>query len=433
MTTAPRRTDVTLVVPVYSALDETIACIQSILDSDGGDCPIIINDDGSPVYVGDRLREHFAHAANVDVRTSFRNRGYTANVQFGVEASRTIYVAIINSDTLFPARWLDKLAGTLDANPLLAAVGPLSNAASYQSIPLLKDRRDDFSSNPDFGLTATDRATVNAFLEAFFPGLVEDIPILNGFCTVYRTRAILDAGGFDPVSFPTGYGEENDVCMRLLASGARLGVRLDCFVHHLKSRSFGSDKKKEYSRNGREAIARLYGETFVPAFAEVMERSGVLSGIRFTTQAALGDADQTRLKSGAAERSACAKGTGDAASVITLTGPCNTTIFPDRHLVGPFSASPGHEDNIALTIGSGYLRICLPEGKSIAFTHEAPLQTALGCLAVWSHFSPVVVNQIPVSSREPAISQAMEALAFRYLYLTEDVTPGLARPAFAVA
>ena len=172
---------------------------------------------------------------------------------------KTPFVGVINSDTLFPESWLKKLLAQLLANPTLAAAGPLSNAASYQSIPDLIGELGEFSSNPDFGARQDQREHISAFLEMCFGGLAVDVPILNGFCTLFRREMLLRAGAFNPQAFPTGYGEENDVCMRLLASGHRLGVAIDTFVYHSKSKSFGAEKKREYSRAGRDALEKLYG------------------------------------------------------------------------------------------------------------------------------------------------------------------------------
>src|SRR3546814_12117303 len=46
-----------------------------------------------------------------------------------------------------------------------------------------------------------------------------EVPTGNGFC-LYIKRDLIDAIGlFDEASFPEGYGEENDFCMRALAPG----------------------------------------------------------------------------------------------------------------------------------------------------------------------------------------------------------------------
>ena len=407
---------VTIVISVYNAIEETISCINSILQSDGSECRIVVNDDGSPVYVGQRLRAEFSGVSNVEISTSFRNRGYTATIQYGIDFCETRYVAIVNSDTLFPRKWLGKLVATLDDNRALAAVGPLSNAASYQSIPLLMNTGGDFSSNDNFGLGEYDREVVNEFLHAFFPKRISDTPILNGFCTLFRTRALLEIGGFDVANFPTGYGEENDVCMRLLAAGHRLGIQLDCFVHHLKSRSFGNEKKKEYSRNGRKALARIYGEDFVPEYAKIMDENNVLASVRFAVQSAYGSELKTDLSSSPfpvdEEKELKALG-----SPIVIDGPVTAIIWPDRHIVDTLDSDTAE---IAFSVGSGYLLVHVPEGKSITLSSRSPIPTALAFLSVLSHFETVRVRQMHSGAKTSILEHCRDKLGFRLLFVDED-------------
>ena len=413
-----QRTDVTIVIPVFGAVEETISCIDTILASDGAKAQIIVNDDGSAAYVGDLLRRRFANVPNVLVRTSFRNRGYTANVQYGVEAATTQYVAVVNSDTLFPRRWLNKLAETLDRNPALAAVGPLSNAASYQSIPDLTNASGEFSSNADFGKGADSREAINRFLEAAFTDRTEDIPILNGFCTLFRANCLRKVGGFDPASFPTGYGEENDVCMRLMADGYRLAVRLDCFVHHLKSRSFGDEKKREYSRNGRDTLNRLYGEGFVPRFAAVMAENTVLNALRFTIAAAFRSAENLdEMVAGYFDRS---DEEIDPPFLLRAAGPCKLVLWQDCYSFERETDPNRFGPTAELTVGSQYLHLVLPEGRSSAISALSPLKSAMGVLAVQSATKPFVVRQIASPRRNVDILDALERLECRFLYYSED-------------
>jgi GT2 family glycosyltransferase len=406
---------VTIVVPVFNALDETVACLSSLLQSDARECRIIVNDDGSPLHVAQRLRDVFAANPNVEIHSNFRNRGYTANIQYGVDAATTQFVAIVNSDTVFPASWLGKLVAQLQANPVAAAVGPLSNAASYQSIPELKNSLGEFSSNPGFGEGPEQLWDINCFLETLFRGRMVDAPILNGFCTLFRREAVLRAGGFNPAAFPTGYGEENDLCMRLLAMGLRLGVALDTFVYHGKSKSFGTDKKKEYSRLGREALERLYGVGFVPDFAAVLDRNAVLSGIRYVVTSSFRDAGPLHLLSLEPGDVMPAGPGGASIPVITLTGPAAATVWPDRVETRAAGDAPG----MVLEIGSASLDVSVPEGSALNFCGNCPIESLLGVCAVQSHFEDLAVVTHPASHRSEAIVTALATLDFHYAYVRE--------------
>ena len=49
-------------------------------------------------------------------------------------------IVLLNSDTIVTEHWLTKLYDALfNGDPKIQIVGPLSNAASFQSLPNLKD------------------------------------------------------------------------------------------------------------------------------------------------------------------------------------------------------------------------------------------------------------------------------------------------------
>jgi hypothetical protein len=57
-----------------------------------------------------------------------------------------------------------------------------------------------------------------------------------------RRAAVEAVGVFDADAFPRGYGEENDLCMRMLKAGWINLVSPWSFVYHVRSASFGSGK-----------------------------------------------------------------------------------------------------------------------------------------------------------------------------------------------
>ncbi|RID89648.1 glycosyltransferase [Gemmobacter lutimaris] len=403
--------EVTIVIPVYNALEETIMCVQSLLESDAANSRIILNDDGSRAGNCAKLIKMFHDFENVEVRSNFQNRGYTANVQFGVDAADTKYVAVINSDTLFPAVWLAPIVSLLERSPYLAAVGPMSNAASYQNIPELKAPSGDFSKNEDFGREQIDREAINAFLQVMFSGIVIDAPILNGFCTVFRQRALKQIGGFSVQDFPTGYGEENDVCMRLMAAGYRLGITPQVFVHHLKSKSFGDVLKKDYSRNGRITLERLYGANFVPSFADVLERNGLLQNVRTLVSGAISTPRSHKVTE-LREAQWMPLNKSMDPQILRVKGPMTALIWEDLvetvAIQGP--------DMVQLSYGEHHLRVDLPDGAEVCICTSDPLTSAFCHIANQSFFDGVRLIENIELSPASTLSPLADKLRFGNLF-----------------
>ncbi len=402
---------VTIVIPVYNALEETIMCVESLLESDAAHSRIILNDDGSQAGNYAKLATTFQTFENVEVRSNFQNRGYTANVQLGVDAADTKYVAVLNSDTLFPAVWLTPIISLLESSPYLAAVGPMSNAASYQNLPDLKVPNGEFSKNEDYGRQRADREAINSFLKVVFSDIVVDSPILNGFCTVFRHRALTQIGGFSAENFPTGYGEENDVCMRLMAAGYRLGIAPQIFVHHLKSKSFGDSLKKDYSRNGRMTLERLYGESFVPSFADVLEKNGLLKNVRSLVSRVMSSpASHSVVELREAQWIPIRKSVRP--EILRVKGPMAALIWED--LVETVTI-PG-ADMIELSYGEHHLRVDVPEGAELCICTRDPLFSAFCYVANRSFFEGVrLMDNMELSSASTLLPLA-KVLRFGSLF-----------------
>ena len=80
------------------------------------------------------------------------------------------------------------------------------------------------------------------------------IPAINGFCFAIKRSVIETIGYFDEESFPQGYGEETDYCIRAEDSGYGCVVADDVYVFHSKSKSFGHSKRFKLSKEGWDTL-----------------------------------------------------------------------------------------------------------------------------------------------------------------------------------
>lgn len=383
-TTAKQLTldDLSIVIPVYNAVEETLDCIASLLKSDAGQCQIWLMDDASEWSVQERIRAAIKGHENVHLVSHFRNRGYTGNIAMGVKQTTTDYVCILNSDTLLPAVWATPMVEKMRTNAHLAGIGPLSNAASYQSVPLIVDPViGDFSENDGFGFDQEERAEISGLVALLGQNTCIDVPILNGFCTIFRRHALDVIGGFDVAGYPQGYGEENDLCIRLKAEGYRLCVFSGVFVHHQKSKSFGSARKKTLSALGTKTLASKFGPELIPNLSDQLKASVPLSMIRYSIGIAL-NAAKGRVeapKNMTATSHKLTVGT-DSLSCIVLGGGGTYTITPTSIT----SSEASNKDAILLSTTKDGIEINLPEGTDLTVFGAAPIATALTALSMLS-------------------------------------------------
>lgn len=391
-----------IVVPVYNAIEESIECLESILASDAAGAEIIVLDDGSDAADADLLNQRFSGDPSVKILRHFRNRGYTRNVQYGVEVATSPFVCVLNSDVMVPNRWLDRLLSALTENSRMAAVGPLSNAASWQSVPRVHDEYGVFTENGGLGLSTNERNSLNSTLEYFFGDQLEVVPLLNGFCTIFRRSALLEVGGFDTAAFPNGYGEENDLCARLGAHSYQLAVCPSVFVHHRKSRSFGVERKTSLSNLGARALANRYGPDFMNALARVCQDSKVLGLARELTSQ-----HQEIFLAHTAEPEY-------PTSLGQFSGP--SCIEVSRSGISELSPSDEMLDGLELSqIDAGTFQIKIPPGYALDYLHGAPAETILISLAIQSQMRGISIV--------PSDFSALLSIPFRLMQLSSGTPP----------
>lgn len=294
------RLRVDIIVPVCNALTDVKACLASLSETPA-DCPVrvLVINDGSDAETTAWLREACAtlgtDSTTFELIEHPENRGYTRAVNTGLKTSDAPFVVTLNSDTIVTKNWLEGLIRCMRSDPGIGIVGPLSNAASWQNVPDLYGLDGKFAINalPE-GLTPNDMADiVRHASRRIYPRST----FVNGFCFMIR-RAVIDAVGYlDEVAFPTGYGEENDFCMRAQDAGFELAYADDTYVFHAKSKSFGSVRREALARAGGDAIKAKHGEEKFGGLLARVARTDQMDEVRRRIRTVLNDS-----RAGTAER-----------------------------------------------------------------------------------------------------------------------------------
>lgn len=249
---------VEVVVCVYDAIEETLDCLRSLAAATTVPHTVLIVDDGSGPETAERLEAFVSDKPWMRIVTNTPNMGYTRAADRGIRSSRADWVVLLNSDTIVSAGWLEGLLDCALSDPKIAFAGPVSNAATYQSVPELYDTGGKWAVNvlPEGWTAATMAELVGRVATKTFPR----VPLLNGFCTLIKRSVFLEVGGLDGQAFPVGYGEENDLCLRVANAGYELAVADHVYVYHSKSASFGTKRREELSKQGNRSLKAKHPE-----------------------------------------------------------------------------------------------------------------------------------------------------------------------------
>ena len=278
-----RTEPVDIIVCVHNALADVQNCLTAVLRSTLPPYRLIIVDDGSGPETRDYLRDFAADFGAVLMRNE-QALGYTRAANRGLRASDAPWVVLLNSDTIVTEPWLDAMWAHGWRDPGIGIIGPLSNAASWQSVPQVR-QADDWVVNdlPD-GFTPQDMADLAAGVSI---GACT-MPFLNGFCYMIRHAVIEQIGYFDEENFGAGYGEENDYSIRAREAGFRLLVATNAYVFHAHSKSYSSERRRELAKNADRALtAKHNGDRHIYPQVHYCKSSLMFASMRARVQAAL--------------------------------------------------------------------------------------------------------------------------------------------------
>ena len=291
MTGAVLPPTVDIIITMKTHLSIVQPCVESILrnapDSAVLQQRIIFVDDGSPIDTVSYENNMCSLMPSVFkcLSTPGNARGYTRAVVKGINFGTTLtplskVIVLLNSDTITTEHWLDRLYEGLmfNKNHKVKIVGPLSNAASYQSIPYQRTYNSkDWATNPlPVGLHA-DQVAIQV---ASIGNSDIRLDIMNGFCFMFRRDLIHEIGNFDTKHFAAGYGEEVDFSMRAFRAGFQGRIVSSAYVYHRKTASFQSSEKAALKTAAKGHLNQKYGRHAFNDFAAANVNQSQLALVR---------------------------------------------------------------------------------------------------------------------------------------------------------
>jgi glycosyltransferase involved in cell wall biosynthesis/GT2 family glycosyltransferase len=233
---------VDIIVPIHNAYQEATRAVASILaNTDLGLHRLILIDDGS---TDQRVKTYLKSIEdqradrNIFVITHDRPLGFVKSCNEAMRLGEND-VLLLNSDTVVPPWWLDKLQACAYSDAEIGTVTPLSNNAAIVTVPGWNPECPETDIEPRV-------AGINAVLEKKrFP--YYELPTGVGFCFYVKREVLAKYGLFDD-AFGLGYGEENDFCLRIRADYKSV-VDTHTFVYHKESASFQGQTSAEKERN----------------------------------------------------------------------------------------------------------------------------------------------------------------------------------------
>ncbi len=227
--------DVSIIVPTYGRLFDTLRCLTSIMVHSGGEVAyeVIVADDRPEAPIAPRLRE----VPGLRVEQNPRNLGFlrSCNRAAGLAAGR--YLLFLNNDATVHPGWLAPLVQLADRDPRVGIVGcKLLNADGtvQEAGGIIHGNgwghpygRGDDPDKPEYSF-------------------VREVDVVIGACFLVRTAAWEEAGGFDERYAPAYY-EEFDLAFTLRDRGWQVLYQPASRVTHFDASSYGQEERDRQS------------------------------------------------------------------------------------------------------------------------------------------------------------------------------------------
>ncbi len=281
--------DLSVIIVNYNTRALLQDCLQSLMNTEGRNCEIIVVDNASADGSAEMVASNFPGAV---LLRNQQNAGFSAANNQGMKRARGKYLLLLNSDTVVRAGALGVMVDFLRSNPAAGAVtckllntdGTIQASISNRPGPVLLFfrllgvsrvisgdlARRWLSRTCGFFLGKTIRSYLTPYAANNDPVEIENI---SGACMMLRREAMDQIGPLDESFFM--YFEDMDYCVRLQNAGWKMYYLPQGEIVHLGGGSSGG-RMRNYSVHSYRALFHFYRKHFSRAMV-VAVRSMVVT------------------------------------------------------------------------------------------------------------------------------------------------------------
>ncbi len=235
-----------VIIPVYNAIEDVKKCLNSVEEFFDKSQELIIVDDCSQDETKTYLEEFVQGKDYVKLFRNQENLGFVKTCNFGMKQTKGEVVVLLNSDTMIPKRFCEKIITAFDVDKKIGIACPIASNGGYLSMH-----------QPEH-LTLED---VNNLLDEKHVASYPRLSSCHGFCFCMRRNVMEEMNGLDE-AYGRGYHEEVDFCYRAITAGYECALIDNLYVFHKHHASFGTKQRSELMKRN-DAIFQSRWKGFV--------------------------------------------------------------------------------------------------------------------------------------------------------------------------
>lgn len=218
-----------IVIPVHNAPVVTERCLNSVARY-APEAEVVLVDDGSTSSAMFDILPRFRTRYGWRLIRHHRSVGHSEACRTGARIASKPYLCLLNSDTVVTPWCWRQLKEVFDCNPDIGVAGPSTSfAGNRQTLSLAQELRHHWSDSQIYSFA-------QYLLTNCEQPFVVDLPWLSGFALFIRRKLWNQLKGFDK-KLPD-YGNEVELCSRVVKAGYRTAWVRNSYIHHLGGQSY---------------------------------------------------------------------------------------------------------------------------------------------------------------------------------------------------
>lgn len=239
--------NLSLIVPVYNALESTMRCLRAARQALGDGDQLIVVDDCSDRYVSESLRDYCRQHRIFTYITMEENRGYLESCYSGLQAAEPKNdILLLNTDVVLPVKAIEKIKVALKKEPNIDLASPLlTNSSTLTLRPI-----------PGHSLEILNNWIHNNTTPAF-PSLITP----EAHC-LFISRRLINRLGFFERFLDGAFYQTCDLGMRARLHGARIAC-FDNWVAFQEPSALSGEKTPDIlHKRSQQLFERRWGKAF---------------------------------------------------------------------------------------------------------------------------------------------------------------------------
>ena len=230
-----------IVIPIWDQPELSRRCLESILRCTPEPIRLILVDNGSkppPRQMLDQFRT--SSSVPIEIIRNETNLGFIRGVNQGIRAARSVWICLLNNDTVVTAGWLSEMLRVGEADPSIGLINPTSNSLGF-----------------DAGKIPLEEYAAELKKQS---GKTTELTVALGFCLLAK-RSLFDRIGVLNEAFGMGYFEDDDLSRRVRGAGLRCVRACASYVYHEEKGSFRHLEGHEKSFNeNKQKFEKIWGK-----------------------------------------------------------------------------------------------------------------------------------------------------------------------------